>query len=296
MSNKAEIKDVYQKVTDQIIAAIERGADDFEMPWNQASGMPKNAATGKHYRGVNVVTLWAESARNGYKTSTWATYAQWTELGAQVRKGEKSAFIVFWKFFGKETEDNSGAEGTESTLSGGAMARGYHVFNADQVDGYVLPEPVLAPVLERNAAADRFFGEQKADVRFLGGRAFYNRAGDFIQVPLFDQFKDEPSYYSTLGHEFVHWTSKENRANRNMGKRFGDMAYAAEELIAELGAAFLCADLGLSSEPRADHASYLQNWLQVLRNDKRAIFTAASKAQVAVDWMHENVAPKAIAA
>jgi antirestriction protein ArdC len=138
---------------------------------------------------------------------------------------------------------------------------------------------------ERIAHAEEFFNRIGADLRHGGNRAFYTFNDDYIQMPPFAAFNDNVSYYSILAHEHTHWTAKESRCDRQLGKRFGDHAYAAEELIAELGAAFTCAHLGLSAEPREDHAQYLASWLKVLKADSRAIFTAASKAQQATDWM-----------
>jgi antirestriction protein ArdC len=165
------------------------------------------------------------------------------------------------------------------------FTRGYSVFNAAQVDGYTPAADSDIPMPERIAHAEAFFQTIGADVRHGGNQAFYAPATDHIQMPPFPAFRDNLSYYSTLAHETTHWTAKESRCDRQLGKRFGDSAYAAEELIAELGAAFTCAHLGLSTEPREDHAQYLASWLKVLKADSRAIFTAASKAQQATDWM-----------
>lgn len=283
MKTQQERADVYQKVTDQIIAAIEQGVDAWHMPWHHSATTPKNAVTGKAYRGVNVLSLWATASSNHYRSGIWATYAQWQELGAQVRKGEKSAFIVFWKFphTAEETE-----EGEESENRRGPIAYGYNVFNADQVDGYSLPDIPVLPPTERIESADRFFAALNADVRHGGGRAYYNKTEDFIQLPPFEVFKEATAYYATFAHECIHWVGASHRLNRDLKGRFGDEAYAAEELVAELGAAFLCADLNVENQPRPDHAAYIQNWVKVLRNDKHAIFTAASKAQSAADWLH----------
>jgi antirestriction protein ArdC len=159
------------------------------------------------------------------------------------------------------------------------------VFNAAQVDGYTpKAEPELT-LNERTANAEAFFAGVGADVGHGGNRAYYSPSSDHIQMPPFQAFDESVSYYSTLAHEHTHWTASAGRCDRQLGKRFGDNAYAAEELIAELGAAFTCAQLGLSTEPRADHAAYIESWLKVLKADKRAIFTAASKAQQACDWL-----------
>ena len=286
---QTEKQDVYQRVTAQIIAAIEAGVGTWRMPWHTTGKVafsPINAISRKAYRGINTLCLWAAAQSKGYTSGEWATYRQWSERGAQVRKGEKSTLVVFWKFANNASETDDGA-GDETPRSGRLLfTKGYNVFNAAQVDGYEpAAEVIEADTLERDARAEQFFMSVGADVRHGGNRAFYSPVTDHVQMPPFAAFVDAVSYYSTLAHEHTHWTANAGRCDRALGKRFGDVAYAAEELIAELGAAYLCAELGLSSQPREDHAQYIQNWLQVLRNDKRAIFTAASKAQQATDWL-----------
>ena len=191
--------------------------------------------------------------------------------------------MVFWKFANgtNETEDDTPTANGSRLL----FTRGYSVFNAAQVDGYTPKADADMPMLERIEQADAFFKNVGADVRHGGNQAYYAPVSDHIQMPPFQAFVESVSYYSTLAHEHTHWTANAGRCDRQLGKRFGDNAYAAEELIAELGAAFTCAHLGLSTEPRADHAAYINSWLKVLKADKRAIFTAASKAQQATDWM-----------
>ena len=286
-----EKQDVYQKVTDQIVAAIEKGVGSWKMPWHTSgkySFSPINVVSGKAYRGINTVCLWAAAESKGYQSGEWGTYKQWQERGAQVRKGEKSTTVVFWKFGqdSRESQDNDGGDDTPSTgRSRLIFTRGYSVFNAAQVDGYT-PEAVPEDeMLERIARADAFFEAIGADVRSGGNRAYYSPMTDHIQMPPFQAFAENVAYYSTLAHEHIHWTANASRVDRELGKRFGDSAYAAEELVAELGAAFVCAELSLATEPREDHAQYIQSWLKVLKADKRAIFTAASKAQQATDFL-----------
>jgi len=285
-----ELKDLYQRVTDQIVKAIETGAADWKMPWHQTGSenfTPINAQTKKPYRGVNILSLWAAADANGYPTGLWATYKQWQELGAQVKKGEKATLVVFWKFSDRDRDEDAGeGEEREEHTSRGVLARGYSVFNAAQVDGYQAPAVPTIPQAQRIESAESFFGALGADIRHGGGRAFYSPASDHIQMPNFEVFKDAVAYYAVLAHESTHWTGAPQRLNRNLTGRFGTNSYAAEELVAELGAAFICAALGLCNEPRQDHAAYLNSWLQVLKSDKKAIFTAASKAQAAADWMH----------
>lgn len=286
---EARINDVYTRVTEQIIEAIETGADAWRMPWHLTDSdqfFPTNSLSRKPYRGVNVLALWGAAEKHGYPTGLWGTYRQWDELGAQVRKDEKGACVVFWKISERaEVDEGETAKGSRF------LARGYWVFNAHQVDGFTLPQaPEPRPVAERIETADTFFDALRADIRHGGNRAFYRPDTDHIQMPMFEAFPDRLGYYATLAHESTHWTGAKNRLDRDLKGRFGTDAYAAEELIAELGAAFVCAGLGLTNEPRPDHAAYISSWLKLLRSDKRAIFTAASKAQAAADWMHEREA------
>ncbi len=279
-------RDVYRKVTDAIINAIEQGVGNWRMPWHTSGRFafsPINVTSKKAYRGVNTVCLWAAAQAKAYERGEWATYQQWQEHGAQVRKGEKATTVVFWKFAHDAAETDDG----EGTIPGSRLlfTRGYSVFNSAQVDGYTPATEVDTSMPERIAHAEAFFASIAATVRHGGNQAFYAPASDHIQMPPFQAFREGVGYYSTLAHEHTHWTAHTVRCDRQLGKRFGDNAYAAEELIAELGAAFTCAHLGLSTEPREDHASYIASWLRVLKADSRAIFTAASKAQQATDWL-----------
>lgn len=285
--------DLYRRITDHIIQAIEAGADAWQMPWHsngQNLLSPVNAASGKPYRGVNVLALWVAAQEQGYGSDRWATYKQWQELGAQVRKGERSSQIVFWKF-----NDSAPGEGSEESHQADEenarrpiIARGYAVFNATQVDGDPAPPaapPPARPEMQRIEHAEQFFSATGADIRHGGHRAFYRPSTDHIQMPPFEVFRDVVAYYGVLSHESIHWTGAPPRLDRDLKVRFGTEAYAAEELVAELGAAFLCAQLGLANEPRPDHASYVAQWLKVLKEDSRAIFTASSKAQQAADYL-----------
>jgi antirestriction protein ArdC len=281
-------RDVYARVTDQIINAIEQGVGTWRMPWHTSGRFafsPINVTSKKPYRGINTVCLWASAESKGYESGEWGTYKQWQERGAQVRKGEKSTTVVFWKFANDSTETQD--DGAEHPASSSRLifTRGYAVFNSAQVDGYTVKSEPDMPMPERIHRADAFFQGIGATVQHGGNRAYYATDSDHIQMPPFQAFGENVAYYSTLAHEHTHWTAKGERCDRQLGKRFGDNAYAAEELIAELGAAFTCAHLGLSTEPREDHAQYINSWLKVLKADKRAIFTAASKAQAAADFL-----------
>jgi antirestriction protein ArdC len=286
-STSTNHSDVYRKVTDAIIHAIEQGnVGNWRMPWHTSgrySFSPINVVSRKPYRGINTLCLWAASQAKGYESGEWGTYKQFQERGAQVRRGEKSTTVVFWKWANNTTETQDG----EDTKTGSRLlfTKGYSVFHAAQVDGYTpKAEPELS-IPDRIERAEQFFHGIGADLRHGGNRAYYSVDGDYIQMPVFGAFRENISYYSTLAHEHTHYTAKDNRCDRVLGKRFGDMAYAAEELIAELGAAFTLAHLGLSTEPREDHSQYINSWLKVLKADSKAIFTAASKAQQATDWL-----------
>jgi antirestriction protein ArdC len=285
-NTSSDKRDVYSRVTDQIITAIEQGVGNWRMPWHTSGKFafsPINVSSKKPYRGINTLCLWAAAQAKGYERGDWATYQQWQDKGAQVRKGEKATTVVFWKFANNtESEDSD-----ESPKSGSRLlfTRGYSVFNAAQVDGYTPKADPDMSMPERIERADAFFQAIGANVRHGGNRAYYAPDSDHIQMPPLGAFVENIAYYSTMAHETAHWTAKVDRCDRQLGKRFGDNAYAAEELIAELGAAFTCAHLGLSTEPREDHAQYINSWLKVLKADKRAIFTAASKAQQAADFM-----------
>lgn len=287
-------KDLHQTITDQIAAAIEAGAPHFKMPWHQPRGShvrPINIASGKRYQGVNIVTLWLTGEQKGYLAPVWGTYRQWAAVGAQVRRGEKAAPIVFYKELTFERIDEASGESEQGRT---LFARASHVFNADQVEGYQPPEEGPAPpppLIECIARADSLIVASGADIREGGHRAFYAPAEDFITIPdqsLFtgsDTMSATEAFYTTKLHELTHWTGHKSRLARDFSGRFGSNAYAFEELIAGLGEAYLCADLGVTPELRPDHAAYVASWLNVLRSDNRAIFTAAAQAQKAADFL-----------
>lgn len=293
--NTSEKRDVYTTVTTQIVNAIEKGVGNWRMPWHtsgQFAFSPINVASKKPYRGVNTLCLWAAAQAKGYERGEWATYQQWQEMKAQVRKGEKATTVVFWKFANGTADDQDGAEEQQSA-SRLLFTRGYAVFNAAQVDGYTPKADGHAPIEERIERAEVFFKGVSARVVHQGNRAFYSPLEDMITLPPFAAFFTPIDYYSVRAHESGHWTAKPDRCDRQLGKRFGDQAYSVEELVAELTAAFVCAHLGLSSEPREDHARYIGSWVRVLKADKRAIFTAASKAQQAADYLIAAVEKRA---
>lgn len=284
-------EDVYSRVTARIVAELEQGTRPWLKPWSatHADGritLPLRS-NGKAYRGVNVLLLWGEAIARGYSCPMWMTYKQAQELGGQVRKGETGSLVVYANSVTKTETDDKGEEHERSI----PFMKGYTVFNVEQVDGlpahfYGKPEHPL-PEAQRIEAAERFAQHTGATIRHGGNRAFYAPSLDFVQLPPFEAFKDPESYYGTQTHELVHWTGHKSRLDRNFenGHRFGSEGYAFEELVAELGAAFLCAELGITPEPREDHAAYLASWLKVLKGDKRAIFSAAAHAQRAADYL-----------
>jgi antirestriction protein ArdC len=251
--------DVYQEVTNQVVEMMETAGANWIKPFEAlAGGMPMNATTGNEYRGINVLLLAMAGGQH------WASFKQWQTKGAQVRKGEKGTRIVFFKMLEREN------------AKGGAPAA---------------PERPVSAV-EAIAAADAWVEATGAEVRFNDhGRCFYSPGQDFISMSQPSSFTATPTstqselYYATLLHELTHWTGSEHRLARTNGKRFGDDAYAMEELVAELGAAMQCVMLGVTNEPREDHAHYLNGWLTALKGDKRLIFTAAAEAQKACDFI-----------
>jgi antirestriction protein ArdC len=296
MSEKA---DVYSRVTDKIVADLERGNLTWLQPWqageHQAGPVSRPLrASGQAYRGVNVLMLWAASVERGYSCPLWLTYKQAAELGGQVRKGEKGSLVVYADTITREGVDQKGAA-VEVKIP---FMKGYTVFNAEQIDGlpghFYARQPPLNKDNERLENVEAFFANTKITIQHGGNRAFYSPGRDLVQMPELQTFRDGESYYATLAHEGIHATRSESRLNRDLGgKRFGDAGYAMEELVAEIGAAFLCADLGITPETREDHAAYISSWLAVLKTDSRAIFTAASQAQKAADYLH-GLQPRAI--
>lgn len=277
--------DVYQQVTDRIIEALDRGVAPWVRPWTNdpTGGEDRNLASGKAYRGVNVLLLWLQRHAHGFSSPLWVTYQQAKERGGHVKRGQKGTQIVFWKV--NRFERDGGDDGTETVDV--PMARNYTVFNVEQCEGLELPAsetPAAAPELpERLAHAKAFCAATGAVIKHGGDKAFYSPGFDRIQMPKRAQFETPEHYFNILLHELTHWTGHKSRCEREFGKRFGDDAYAVEELVAELGAAFGTAALGLQGELR--HVEYLGNWLKVLRGDKRAIFTAASQARKAHEFL-----------
>jgi len=286
--------DVHQEITNRIVDAIDTSGE-FRLPWIKATrgsfARPVNVASRKPYNRVNIVSLWVSALASEYPSNVWGTYRQWQESGCQVRKGEKSSLVVFYKTIDfEQVNDQTG----ETEQAERMFARASWVFNAAQVDGYELPaeaELPESPLFDPIARAEAFVKATGAVIEETGDCACYIPALDTIRMPERRRFTGTDTttpaegFYSTLCHELTHWSGTKSRLDRNLTGRFGTEAYAMEELVAELGAAFLCADLGITPEPRADHAAYVKNWLAVLKSDKKAVFTAASKASEAANWL-----------
>lgn len=277
--------DLYTRITDAIIVQLEAGVRPWTQPWSSGTQVTRPLRhNGEPYSGINILLLWSEAVARGFQSDTWMTFRQALALDACVRKGEKGSTVVYAGALERDSE------GGEDEVRRVPFLKAYTVFNAEQIDGLDGRfAPVAAPAInpgERIAEAEAFFAAVGADVRHGGGSAYYAPEPDFVQMPPFDAFIDPQAYYATLGHELTHWTRHRSRLDRDFGRRRnGDAGYASEELVAELGAAFLCAELGLALEPREDHAAYIASWLKVLRDDRRFIVSAASHAQKAVDHL-----------
>ena len=284
--------DIYARITDRIVADLEKGVRPWMQPWRSGNGSGVVTRPLRHnglpYSGMNVLLLWSEAAARGFVSPIWMTFKQAIELGGAVRKGETGSTVVFASRF-KTTETDASGDAIDREIP---FLKSYTVFNAEQIDSLPAQErgqPALFDPIARTDHADRFFAQTGAVIRHGGDRAYYSPATDHIQMPAFATFRDGGSYIATLSHEATHWTAAPHRANRDLSRYGKDRSERArEELIAELGSCFLCADLGIAPElePRPDHASYLASWLEVLSSDKRFIFAAAAHAQRAVAYLH----------
>ena len=300
--------DPYARITGRILEQLEQGVRPWTKPWSveQLGGRVTRPlrATGEPYRGINVLLLWMEAVAAGHASSTWMTYRQAQALGGQVRKGERGCPVVYFgtvsrRADGEEDRPDQGDDGDAREVR---FLKSYTVFNLAQIDGLperftleAVPSPPLPPP-ERIAQAEAFFAATGLEIRHGGAQAYYSAAEDRIQLPPFEAFHDAESYYATLAHETVHATRHPSRLDRDFGRqKFGDVGYAREELVAELGSAFLAADLGLYLEPREDHAAYLASWIKVLQEDKRAIVSSAAHAERAVTFLHD-LQPSRVAA
>ena len=283
--------DVHRVITESIIAAIEDGAGQFVLPWHSsgaAIAKPENARTKMQYHGINVLALWAKAHSARFGSGYWASYKQWQQLGAQVASGQRGTVIVFYK----QMEGDESDEGNGET-SNRLLARASRVFNADQVTGWPPPVTVAAKApVQVIEAASAFVDATKAIIfHKMEGGAFYDIRCDTITLPnpvLFvgtDASTATEEYYATLLHELVHWSG----ANHRLARKLFDVSKherASEELVAEIGAAFLCSDLGVTNAPRPQHAAYIASWLELLRSDVRAVFAASRLAHQAAVYLH----------
>lgn len=281
-------RSLHAEVTDRIVAELEAGRFPWVQPWDAAPaalGLPRNAATGRAYSGVNILILWAAVIERGYPGQSWLTFRQALGLGGSVRKGEKGVGVVFADRFTPEAEKQRARDTGDDPRQIPFLKR-FTVFNVAQCDG--LPEALAAapaPLPERETVpiAEALIAASRADFRVGGDHAFYAPGLDYVQVPPQPAFRHQIDYYRTALHELGHWTGHASRLARDLSHPFGSEGYAREELTAELASAFLCAALGI--QPTVRHADYLACWLDVLRADGRAIFRAASHASKAADHL-----------
>ena len=280
---------LYDEVTSRIVAQLAEGCVPWVQPWGAAGGasvaLPRNAVTARPYSGINVLLLWSAVIEQGWPSQGWLTFRQALAAGGSVRKGEHGTTVVYADRFIPETEKARAQEsgGEAKTV---AFLKRFTVFNVAQCDGLPqglgadappLPEREVVPVAERVIAASGI------DFRIGGAKAFYVPAADFVQVPPQPAFFDQINWYRTALHELTHATGHASRLGRDLQNAFGSKDYAREELVAEMGSAFLCAALGIV--PTVRHADYIGAWLEVLRDDNRAVFRAASQASKAADWL-----------
>lgn len=291
-------RDLYQEVTDTIVGIMEQGRIPWSKDWTSAAQssdqakahalqLPTNAASGRSYSGINVLILWVSKVNKGYESDLWLSFKQAEELGGNVKKGEKSTLITYSSpFIPKEEKEAAEAEGREPRQVW--MLKGYPVFNIDQVENLDLEKlkalavkPAPVELAERTANLIKNGGIELAHG---GDHAFYHPATDRIQMPHPDQFKDQDAYTRILFHEVTHWTGHHSRLNRDQTGPKGSQSYAREELVAELGSAYLSASMGIEPDTKAN-AAYLQSWIEVLKKDKKAIFTASAAAGRATDLL-----------
>ena len=282
--------DLYQSVTDKIIAELEQGRMPWVQPWDGQHaacqiGLPHNAVSQKPYSGINILLLWGAVIEKGYPSQVWLTYRQAKSLGGNVRKGEHGEVICYAdRFISKDEQKNAIAEGRDAVAI--PFLKRYRLFNIAQCDD--LPEELYSqsaplPECEIIPQAETLAQATGADIRIGGDRAFYVPSQDFVQLPPQPAFSDQINYYRTCFHELGHWTGHKTRLNRDQSGRGKNKTYAREELVAELCAAFVCASLSI--QPTVRHADYIGSWLEVLKEDKRAIFKAASQASKAADYL-----------
>ena len=282
-------KDIYQEITNQIIAQIEGGVMPWAQPWKGGQdfaghGMPYNAATGRAYSGINVLLLWTAQLKGGYKSPAFVTFKQALDMGGNVRKGEKGTMAVFADRFVPKGEKDRAREAGEDARSV-YFLKSFTVFNVEQCENLGgIKEPAKPDFSNIEPDALALIKATGARITIGGNKAFYMPSTDSITMPAPQSFPDPFDYIRTCFHEIGHWTKGPGRLERNLGRKsWGDEGYAREELVAEMCAAFVCAAMGI--EPTLRHADYIGSWLKVLKNDNRAIVQAASMASKAADFI-----------
>jgi antirestriction protein ArdC len=281
--------DIYTEITERIITQIEAGIFPWVQPWASTSPLtlPKNAHTGKPYSGVNILLLWDALFARGFDRNQWLTFKQALFLGGTVRKGEKGTLAVYAdSFVPKKGQDTANRADTEDAPRRVPFLKRFTLFNVAQCDGLpaeLFPPLCVASECDAIPVAEHLLAATGANIQRGGEQACYNPGSDFIRIPEQSSFFDAINFYRTALHELTHWTGHPSRLARDFSGRFGSEAYAREELVAELGSAFLCASLGIV--PTVRHADYIGNWLTILKNDKRAIVSAASHASKASDFL-----------
>ncbi|MES2206768.1 MAG: zincin-like metallopeptidase domain-containing protein [Pseudomonadota bacterium] len=275
--------DIYTEITNEIINIIEAGQATHGCVWDKgASGLPVNHGTKQNYSGINVLLLWNSAFKQSFTSSHWLTYKQAQELGGKVKKGSKGTPCIFFNHMKKESKTNP------DEIERIPFIKPFTVFNLDQIDG--LEQEETPQNYFNHEASENLLKHSGAKIIELGTRACYVPSKDTIFMPERHLFTDEKDFYSVAFHELTHWTGAKKRLNRDFSGRFGSESYAFEELIAELGASFLCSDHGFTAKTLPDHAGYLESWLKVLKNDKKAIFTAASQASKAHAFIKNAIA------
>ena len=282
--------DSHQQITDQILAAMENARTTGRRLWDSQPSLPLNLTTNKPYSGINVLMLWAAGLSRGYSSPYWLTFKQAQTLGGQVRKGEHGTHCVFYKPW-ESTDTNAATGETETTR--GAVLKFFTVFNLDQIDGIQAPAQEERQPFTAIADAERILSSSPARIAIGGTQAFYRPSDDTIRLPAREAFINAEAFYSVALHEVTHSTGHKTRLDRDFSGRFGTESYAFEELIAELGSAFLNADLGILNATLPDHADYLSNWIAILKGDKKAILTAAAAASKAHGFIKGLLASQA---
>ena len=282
MENKV---DIYTEVTNRVIERLEQGTIPWLKPWHTTNTLDKNIKTGNEYNGINRVIL----GMSGYQSNIWASFKQWKDLGANVKLHEKGTAIVFYKPVSGVKVTSEGDE----IIYNSVFTTSY-IFNAEQVEGIeIKPRDIEDKPFLNNVDIDTMVLNTGANIRHSGNSAYYKPSEDYINMPIKSDFNDEAGYYATLLHELTHWSGAKHRLDRTKGKRFGDTAYAFEELIAELGSAFLCEKYSVKGDIR--HEGYIQSWLQALKNDNKMIFSASAYAQKSTDYIVNFEALKQVA-